>query len=226
MPASTVTRRKPVLEGGELARAILVDYEGNKPAPGADTHTPPTLLGYMIDSEVAAGIVESLFAESCAAKYRARHAVAEVHRDLVTRLLARAEHENRVIVSWSEHDLKHMTRAAPEMAARLLAVYRNAIKPAKRYLCKQGIPLRKGQARLYRVCEILQIPVVGKYGEGLVGQGLGMIRKQLESQRGYGDLTPAARHAWQNIIKHNQQDLVTMKAVLERVFASPDSEGA
>jgi hypothetical protein len=212
-------RRKPRLTASELPSAILVDYEGNKPAPGAKVHPPPTLLGYLVDGQEAAGIIEPLFAERCAAKYKAKRALPEDHAALVRRLVARAETEGRVIVSWSEHDLKHMVRAVPEMEARLLAVYRNAIKPVHRYLRQRGILLKKGDAKLYYVCGILGIRVVDKYGEGLVGKGLRMVRKQLETGKDYGGLTKGARAGWQNIVKHNRQDLFTMKAVLERVLA-------
>ena len=219
MPTQEKPRRKPQLTASELPGAILVDYEGNKPAPGAALHRPPTLLGYLVDDQEAAGIIEPLFAEQCAAKYKARHAVREDHAALVRRLVVRAETEGRVIVSWSEHDLKHMVRAVPEMEARLLAVYRNAIKPVHRYLRQRGILLKKGDAKLYYVCGILGIPVVDKYGEGLVGKGLRMIRKQLEAGKAYGDLTKGEQRAWQNIVKHNRQDLFTMKALLERALA-------
>ena len=217
MAKKTEPHRKRRLSQAELDRAILVDYEGNKPAPRAEAHPPPTLLGYLVDGEVSAGIIEPLFAANCAAKYRAKHAIPEGHRKLVTRLLEHAESENRVIVAWSEHDLAHMIRALPELHSRLAAVYRNAIKTVRPYLKEQGIQLQRGQAKLYRVCEILEIPVAEKYGEGLVGEGLSLIRKQLELGKSYRELSPGARRAWQNIVKHNRQDLLTMRAVLEQV---------
>ena len=217
----TETHRKRRLTRQELDRAILVDYEGNKPAPRAGAHPPPTLLGYLVDDSVAAGIIEPLFASNCAAKYRAKHAVPEDHHSLVTRLLQQAEREDRVIVSWSEHDLAHMVRAVPELQPRLQTVYRNAIKTVRPYLKEQGIQLKRGDARLYRVCEILKISVAEKYGEGLVGEGLSLVRRQLEQGKSYGELTPAAHRAWQGIVKHNRQDLLTMKAVLEVVLGAP-----
>lgn len=217
--------RKRRIEHAELDRAILVDYEGNKPAPRAGTHPPPTLLGYMMDGEVSAGVIEPLFGLNCAAKRKAEYAIREDHRALVSRLLERAVDEHRVIVSWSEHDLDHMVRIVPELEARLLAVYRNAIKTVRPYLKKQEIRLNRGDARLYRVCEIFQIPVVEKYGEGLVGDGLSRVRKQLEQGKTYGTLTPGARRAWQHIVKHNRQDLLTMKAVLEVVLGAPLEPG-
>lgn len=214
----TETYRKRRLTRPELDRAILVDYEGNKPAPRARAHPPPTLLGYLVDGSVAAGIIEPIFSTNCAAKYRAKHAVPEDHRSLVARLLHKAESENRVIVSWSEHDLAHMVRVVPELQTRLQDVYRNAIKTVRPYLKEQGIDLKRGDARLYHVCEILKIPIAEKYGEGLVGEGLSLVRRQLEQGKSYGELTPAAHRAWQGIVKHNRQDLLTMKSVLERVL--------
>jgi hypothetical protein len=211
--------RAPKLTPEELARAIFVDYEGNAPMPGSQDHPQPTLLGYLVDDELAAGIVEPLFARHCSKRYRASHAVAADHVELVTQLLERAERESRVIVSWSQHDLKAMVRAVPKLEARLTAVHRNAIKPVRKDLRERGMAPTSGTTTLYSVCELLDIPVVDRFGVGLVGGGLRLIRSQLEQGRDYGHLTPRARQAWQVIVKHNKQDLLTMREVLRQVTA-------
>lgn len=211
--------RPPKLNRQELERAILLDYEGNSPVRGGQDQPPPTLLGYLVDGELAAGIVEPLFARHCSGRYRATHAVAAGHAELVTGLLERAERESRVIVSWSQHDLKVMIRAAPELEARLAAVHRNAIKSVRKHFQQRGFVLRRGKATLYGVCELLGIQVVDRFGLGLVGEGLRLIRSQLEEGRDYRNLTPRARKAWQVIVKHNRQDLLTMREVLERATA-------
>lgn len=213
--------RAPNLTREELERAIFVDYEGNSPAPGRQHHPPPTLLGYLVDDKLGAGIVEPLFAKHCSARHRAKHAVAAEHVELVTAILEWAERESRAIVSWSEHDLKAMSRAVPELEDRLKVVHRNAIKPARKYLRERGIAPTRGTTTLYGVCELLRIPVIEKFGVGRAGEGLRLIRSQLAEGRTYRGLTPVARKSWQVIVKHNKQDLLTMRDVLQRVIPSP-----
>ncbi|NHA14157.1 hypothetical protein [Thioalkalivibrio sp. XN279] len=213
--------RAPNLTREQLERAIFLDYEGNSAAPGSQDHPPPTLLGYLVDNKLGAGIVEPLFAKHCSGRYRATHAIAADHVELVMALLEWAETESRVIVSWSEHDLKVMTRAVPELEERLKAVHRNAIKPARKYLRGLGIAPTRGSTTLYGVCDLLRVPVIEKFGAGHVGEGLRLIRSQLKEGRTYAELTPAARKSWQVIVKHNKQDLLTMREVLQQVVPNP-----
>ena len=93
-------RRAPLLGTMDAQRALYVDYEGFK-------DRPPTLLGYLVNRTLAAGIVEPLFAP-CHKKRRAEHAALADHRQLVECLVDRAEGENRLVVSWSRHDLRLM----------------------------------------------------------------------------------------------------------------------
>ncbi|MBK8648936.1 MAG: hypothetical protein IPN16_20840 [Gemmatimonadetes bacterium] len=93
-------RRRTPLGPMEARRALYVDYEGSK-------DRPPTLLGYLVNRTLAAGIVEPLFAP-CHKKHRAEHAALADHRQLVECLIDRAEREDRLVVSWSRHDLRLM----------------------------------------------------------------------------------------------------------------------
>jgi len=99
-PSAGGRRRAPLLGTMEARRALYVDYEGSK-------DRPPTVLGYLMDRTLAAGIVEPLFAP-CHKKHRAEHAALADHRQLVECLVDRAEGEDRLVVSWSRHDLRLM----------------------------------------------------------------------------------------------------------------------
>jgi hypothetical protein len=92
--------RQLILTADEIRRAIFVDYEGSK-------DKPPTLIGYMIDNEIRAAIIERCF-DNCKKWWKAKHAVPADHKEIVMRLLHRSSRENRVLVSWSEHDYKLM----------------------------------------------------------------------------------------------------------------------
>ena len=63
-----------------------------------------------------------------------------------------------------------------------------------------------------------QVPV--RYGPGVTGQSLRLIREQLAQGRAYAELSDKAREGWQIVVKHNQQDLLAMKAVLRHIFLS------
>jgi hypothetical protein len=72
-----------ILTRDDIKREIFIDYEGSK-------NSPPTLLGYMIDDDVNAAIVEPCFYD-CRERYKAKHAVSANHLTIVKELIHRAE---------------------------------------------------------------------------------------------------------------------------------------
>ncbi len=115
-----------ILTRHDIKRAIFVDYEGSK-------NNPPTLLGYMIDGDVNAAIVEPCFYD-CRERYKAKHAVSADHLTIVKELIHRAEKEDRVIISWREHDYNQVITALGEHRNDVLLLkkqFRNAIFSAR-----------------------------------------------------------------------------------------------
>jgi hypothetical protein len=198
---------KVKITSAEAKSAIYLDYEGNK-------DKSPTLLGWAVSGKYKAAIVEPLFA-TCADRYRAKGIYAEDHANLVLRLITQAEDENRRIVSWSEHDFNQMTMVLkPADIQRLLLVYRNAIRTARPWhQIKYGkLP---GSAALDYFESLTGYVVPEKFGLGLVGNALRLIRSQLKEGRDYSGLSDKARVAWVKIVKHNQHDLIGMAHVLK-----------
>lgn len=197
----------------ELARAIFIDYEGN-------IDRSPTLLGWRVDGLSHGAIVEEAF-RTCSDRYRAKGIEWQPHHQVASRLLQQACEEDRVLVSWSEHDLRLLQAVLPKKDhARLLARYRNAIPAAKTWHLRT-LQSRAPQRELAYFCQLLGFPVPRRYGPGKVGQGLRLLRGQLQEGRSYPELTPKARACWVAVVKHNDLDLRALEYVLRAMLEVP-----
>ena len=208
------TEQRPKASGAELTaqeakNAIYIDYEGN-------IKLPPTLLGWYVDGEYKASVLEPLF-ETCKNRYKAKGILVEDHAQLALKLIQQAEGEGRQIVSWSEHDYLHMCKVLkPSDAERLKVVYRNAIRTAKPWYKKKYGPLPVN-ASLDFFEDLLGFHVPERFGLGLVGNSLRLIRDQIKEGRGYAELTNAARDGWTTVVRHNKLDLEGMAYVLQKI---------
>jgi hypothetical protein len=190
----------------EVKRAIYIDYEGN-------IKLPPTLIGWYVDGVYKASILEPFF-ETCENRYKAKGIVVEDHAQLALRLIQQAEDENRLIVSWSEHDYLLMSKVLiSKDFERLKFVYRNAIRTARPWYRKKYGPLPE-KASLDFFEDLLGFQVPERFGLGLVGKALGLIRGQIQEGRSYAELTNAAREGWTTVVRHNKLDLEGMAHVL------------
>jgi len=200
---------KQKLTAEELKRAIYVDYEGN-------IKLPPTLLGWYFDGKYKAAILEPLF-ETCENRYKAKGIYVEDHAHLVLELIQKAEDERRLIVSWSEHDFVLMSKVLlPTDLERLIVVYRNAIRTARPWYRNKYGPLPE-KASLDYFEDLLGFQVPERFGLGLVGKALRLIREQIHEGRGYADLTDAAKKGWTTVVRHNKLDLEGMAYVLMKL---------
>jgi hypothetical protein len=195
----------------EAKRAIYIDYEGNM-------KLPPTLIGWYVDGVYKASILEPFF-ETCENRYKAKGIFLEDHTQLALRLIQQAEDENRLIVSWSEHDYLLMSKVLmPKDFERLKLVYRNAIRTARPWYRKKYGPL-PDKASLDFFEDLLGFQVPERFGLGLVGKALGLIRGQIQEGRSYAQLTNAAREGWTTVVRHNKLDLEGM-AYVSRVMTT------
>ena len=193
------------LTAEEVKKAIFIDYEGN-------IKLPPTLLGWFVDGKYLASILEPLF-ETCENRYKAKGVYVQDHTQLARRLIRQAEDEGRLIVSWSEHDYLLMFEVLmPSDAERLKLVYRNAIRTARPWYRKKYGPLPE-KASLNFFEDLLGFYVPDRFGLGLVGESLRLIRGQIKEGRNYAEFTSAAKNGWTSIIRHNKLDLEGMAFV-------------
>ena len=193
----------------EAKNAIYIDYEGN-------IKLPPTLLGWYVDGEYKASILEPLF-NTCANRYKAKGIQVEDHSQLALKLIQQAEEEGRLIVSWSEHDYLLMCKVLkPSDGERLKVIYRNAIRTARPWYKQKYGPLPE-KASLKFFEDLLDFHVPERFGLGLVGKSLTLIRGQISKGRGYAELTNAARDGWTTVVRHNKLDLEGMAVVLKEM---------
>jgi hypothetical protein len=204
---------KKKITSQELSRAIFIDYEGN-------IDRAPSLLGWRVDGKSFASIVEEDFA-TCADRYRAKGITYTPHKSIAHKLLNQACEEDRVLVSWSEHDLRQISNVLPEQDQHaLLSRYRNAITVARSWHYRT-LGERAPEGTLSYFNRLLGFPIPLKYGTGRVGQGLRLIRNQLQKGRQYPELTPKARGSWIAVVKHNELDLRSMEFVLRSMLQVP-----
>ena len=197
------------LTAEEVKKAIYIDYEGN-------IKLPPTLLGWYVDGEYMASILEPLF-ETCENRYKGKGIYVEDHTQLALRLIQQAEDEGRLIVSWSEHDYLLMCKVLmPSDAERLKLFYRNAIRTARPWYRQKYGPLPE-KASLNFFEDLLGFYVPDRFGLGLVGEALRLIRGQIEEGRSYADFSKAAKNGWTNLVRHNKLDLEGMMFVLNEM---------
>ena len=197
------------LTAEEVKKAIYIDYEGN-------IKLLPTLLGWYVDGHYMASILEPLF-ETCENRYKAKGVYVEDHTQLALRLIQQAEDEQRLIVSWSEHDYLLMCKVlTPSDAERLKLVYRNAIRTARPWYRKKYGPLPE-KASLNFFEDLLGFYVPDRFGLGLVGESLRLIRGQIEEGRSYADFSKAAKNGWTSVVRHNKLDLEGMTFVLQEM---------
>jgi hypothetical protein len=115
------------LSAYEALRALYIDFEGQK-------DQPPVLLGVLRHGGkgstpfVHQDVVDEAFARLT------RSAMSL--RDAVGKAVLRAEHGDRRIVSWSQHDLevvRTLRDKDPELVARFEGRYANALSVAKHW---------------------------------------------------------------------------------------------
>ena len=197
------------LTAQEAMDAIYIDYEGNM-------KMPPTLLGWYVDGEYMGSIIEPLFA-TCENRYKAKDVYVEDHMELALRLIKQSEDEERLIVSWSEHDYLQMSKVLkPKDFDRLKLVYRNAIRTARPWYRQKYGPLPE-KASLNFFEDLLGFYVPDRFGLGLVGEALRLIRRQIEGGRSYADFSKAAKNGWTSVVRHNKLDLEGMAFVLKKM---------
>jgi len=189
-----------------------LDYEGN-------IDKPPTLLGWRVDGETFGAIIEPLFS-ICEKKFKAKYVVALDHQQQVSELIQRAFKESRCIVTWSQHDLYVMKSVISASESKQLAsVYRNALGTARPWY-RNEYGVTADVASLSHFCDLFALKVPERFGTGIVGTTLGLIRSQLNEGRSYGELTPKARLGWVKVVRHNEYDLIFMEKILTKITAA------
>lgn len=191
------------LTAAEALRALYIDFEGEK-------DKPPVILGVHRRGRgarpfVYVDVVDETFASLAASSRSLHNAVATVVR--------RAEHGDRRIVSWTEHDLKVVRTLQdedPDIVARFEDRYANARLVARRWRNKLHGGDNPESGRLADYFALIGYSVPDEAVAGKVGETIRVLRRGLE--RGL-PLTASQRSRWERLVEHNRHDCAGMRRV-------------
>lgn len=194
------------LSAAEALRALYIDFEGEKDAP-------PVILGVHRRGRgavpfVYVDVIDETFA-SLAASSRSLH-------DAVATVVRRAEHGDRRIVSWTEHDLKVVRTLQdedPDIVARFEDRYANARLVARRWRNKCHGGDNPNSGRLVDYLALIGYLVPDDAAAGHVGETIRVLRRRLE--QGF-PLTANQRARWERLVEHNRHDCAGMRRVCLR----------
>ena len=194
------------LTDAEALRALYVDFEGRK-------DEPPVLLGVHRRGRgphpyVQQDVVDPVFA-GLVPRYLPL-------RDAVENVVRRAEHGDRRIVSWSEHDLRVVRTLAdedPELVGRFEDRYANARAFAEYWRNKLHGGDKPEKGRLADYLALIGYRVPDDAEPGHVGDTIRDLRPRLSRALA---LTPAQQARWNRLVEHNRFDCAGMRAVCLR----------
>jgi hypothetical protein len=201
------------LTAAEALRALYIDFEGRK-------DDPPVLLGVHRRGRGARPSVQ-------------QDVVAEAFAGLVPRylplrlavenLVRRAEHGDRRIVSWSEHDLRvirTLRDEIPGIVARFEARYANARAFAEYWRNRLYGGIKPEEGTLANYLELIGYPVPDDAEPGHVGDTIKDLTARLDKGQA---LTLGQRARWDRLIEHNRFDCAGMRAVCLRASRELES---
>lgn len=192
------------LSASEALRALYIDFEGEK-------DKLPILLGVL--RRAGKGSKPFVHQDVVDEAFASLGVSAISLRDGVEKAVLRAEHGDRRILSWSQHDLEVVRTLRdddPELVARFEARYANALSVAKRWRnrCYGGVKPANG--RLADYLALIGYPVPDEAASGQVGETIRVLRRPLEQGL---PLTARQRSRWERLVEHNRYDCAGMRRV-------------
>jgi len=226
------TSAKQTISPYEAQRALYVDFEGRKDEPPAllgamyatgarFSDTRVVMSHYVVDPQLSR--LGSAWTIDGPYRYDVRHESLSGALNAVIRL---ARSKNRLIVSWSQHDLGVIVQygnlrgmLADELAAR----YRDGKATAKRWYRRHRAPtiLRPGASgrrhTLQNYLELINFADFHPaYGTGLTGENLRVVREAIARRGDVAALTERQRERWYDVLGHNYYDCCGLRDVVMR----------
>ncbi len=192
------------LSSAEAHSALYIDFEGL-------TDQPPVLLGTLRrggrgdEPFVHQVVVDPVFA--------ATGTETRGFLDAIEIVVVRAEHADRRIVAWSQHELDVVRQHCaddPPLIARFERRYVNALGVAKRWIARCHPNERPADGSLGAYLTWIGYEVPPGAGPGHVGDTIRAMRPTLEAGR---PMTARQRSRWTRLLHHNQHDCAGMRAI-------------
>jgi hypothetical protein len=206
-PGSGETCKLMTLTTDDATRAIYIDFECLATKP----HPTPKLLGVLVKQELQQYALDPALAPAC---MRTKRCLSQPSANVIAGIVQRAELENRVIVGWSYFDRDVAMRANPELADRVKALYRNALKTAKPW--RQHVyPRVKIQAdddfdpkhTLDKYARLAAYRDADKLEGAKPATWIRHVLRQLAANEGqYRHVTPETKRDWHAVLKYNEHD--------------------
>ncbi len=202
------------LSAAEARRALYIDFEGEK-------DQLPVLLGVLRHGGkgrtpfVLQEVVDPAFADLGCRVVTLHMAVENVVR--------RAEHGDRRIVSWSQHDLdvvRALRAEDPDLVARFERHYANALSVAKHWRNKLHAGVKPADGRLADYLAMVDYGVPPQAVPGHVGETIRILRPRLENGQ---SLTVRQQERWDELLEHNRHDCAGMRLVCLRATRELDA---
>ena len=200
-----------LLTAHEAKRAVYVDFEGR-----ADQ--PPFLMGALW-ADGPNGLFQQLVVDDRLPwrmpGLESAPLVTTSLPEAITQLATKASAENRVIASWSQHELDVFRSIGdlPATAPSPSVMYCNCIRTAKVWKDRAHpnvdfpVTIGRGRNQLSRYLELIDYAVPRNLGQQQTGQRLEATIKQLEAKHlNYALLTPVVKRKWISVLKHNRHD--------------------
>jgi hypothetical protein len=201
----------------EASRALYLDFEGN-------IGKPPVLIGVL--RRAGRGdepFVQQDIVDEC---FRGMGLLTMSLQEAVAKVVVRAEHGDRRIVSWSQHDLdviRALSATDPGLVERFEARYANALSVAKRWMSRFQPESRPTEGSLAAYLELIEYGVPDDAAPGFAGETLRVLRARLEAGR---PLTENQRRRWHRLLAHNRHDCAGMKRICVRATRDIDAADA
>jgi hypothetical protein len=203
--------RRHRLSPAEALAALYIDFEGRK-------DRAPILLGWAGPGgrSFRSRVQQILLDQRFAPLHRPSDPAISSLSDIIETLLARAEAEDRLIVAWSEHELRQVHQhCSVEVAARFESRFVNARKLAVRCSASRPLEQRPAGHRLVDYLALVGYPLPDEAGPGRVGATIGLIERALA--RASADrpvhLTANQVRRFAQLRAHNRHDCLGMRRV-------------
>jgi hypothetical protein len=201
--------RKNRITPEEARRALYIDFEGRK-------DKAPVLLGCAHRAGRGAtpwvwqAVTDPLFEPLTKADDSIELLPLP---DAVERILQRAEANDRVIVAWTEHELKIVTKYCPQHLDRFEARFVNARSVAVRWrnACHGGTKPKTNKLADYLA--LIDYDVPDDAGPDRAADTIRIVGKALEKGLGLKGLTANQLGRWRDLRSHNLHDCYGMKKV-------------
>lgn len=214
-----------ILTADEAKRAIYFDFE----CVGRGSYKePPILLGAAWDfgprwvpRECTVWVTDRLYwfagraliPQAGITRYTKNRSLD----DAVQELLMLADSEDRLLVSWSNHDLQLILDYCDERIAEDAPNYHvNAIPTAKAWLeAARHVKLHRGDNSLSYYAPLIGFDVDNEYGENCAASGMYAMKVAIEGhhQRRRTAVAMEAQRLWRISLGHNLQDCRAAAAV-------------